>query len=179
MAGEVNISPTAGDFQLESKIKQIQNNPAEIFLSPVRCRESVRHSGEFWTRGILKSCVRHASVFEVLCMIVLIIRFTVFSAPARISLLFIYVLIKLLMTFIDSPKSGPCQEQKTWERRNMKFGSVDRRLTESSSSEIFYLIQSSQTVRQEKLRTGVRYNFSLVLLLIWPKIIRFLWKLLR
>ena len=147
MAGEVNISPTAGDFQLESKIKQIQNNPAEIFLSPVRCRESVRHSGEFWTRGILKFCVRHASVFEVLCMIVLIIRFTVFFCTwPRISLLFIYVLIKLLMSFIDFPKSWSGQEQKTWERRNMKFWSVNRRLTESPSSETFHFISLSQPV---------------------------------
>ena len=61
----------------------------------------------------MKFCVRHASVFEVLCMIVLIIRFTVFLHLARISLLFIYVLIKLLMSFIDSPKSELGQEQKT------------------------------------------------------------------
>ena len=33
MAGELNISAAAGDFQEESKIKQILNNPAKIFLS--------------------------------------------------------------------------------------------------------------------------------------------------
>ena len=44
-------------------------------------------------------------------MIVLIIRFTVFLHLVRISLLFINVLIKLLMTFIDSLVSSEVQAE--------------------------------------------------------------------